>query len=244
MRQYKRKHGVSAPVELKWNPLIVDKDIALEGESVDAYARRKWGAANASKLLTALRRAGLPEGASFRDWRTVPNTLMAQQLMALAAELGLAGQAATALFSKTYEQGGNVGRLEELLDVGQGLGLPRGPLQGALLAGNAGTLREAVLERDAAAKQRLRITAVPHLIVTAGPACRTKYSLSGPQPPSELLGALERVAAEEARAVAVAASPYADLLAGVAGGMTGGAAAAAAGAAAIVKVPKPALVTA
>lgn len=46
-------------------------------------------------------RAGLPEGASFRDWRTVPNTLMAQQLMALAAELGLAGQAATALFSKT-----------------------------------------------------------------------------------------------------------------------------------------------
>lgn len=55
---------------------------------------------------------------------------------------------------RRYEQGGNVGRLEELLDVGQGLGLPRGPLQGALLAGNAGTLREAVLERDAAAKQR------------------------------------------------------------------------------------------
>ncbi len=47
-----------------------------------------------------------------------------------------------------------MGRLEELLDVGQGLGLPRGPLQGALLTGDAGTLRQAVLERDAAAKQR------------------------------------------------------------------------------------------
>lgn len=65
---------------------------------------------------------------------------------------------------------------------------------------------------------RLHIRAVPYFIITAGPQCRTKYSLDGAQQTSDLLGAMERVAMVEAQAattavrgavtVAVAAQSY------------------------------------
>lgn len=47
---------------------------------------------------------------------------------------------------------------------------------------------------------RLKINAIPHYIVCAGPNSRTKYSLNGAHQTSDLLGAMERVAKEELQA--------------------------------------------
>ncbi|KXZ41652.1 hypothetical protein GPECTOR_342g83 [Gonium pectorale] len=147
----------------------------------------------------------------------------------MASDLGLAERANDLLFARTYEQGGNVSLVDELLDVAEALGMQRGAVRRELLRGDGGALRASVLERDAAAKQRwaglgrvvgLRIQAVPHFIIAAGPASRTKYALNGAHQTSDLLGAMERVAAEESLAGAIAASrpagaalPYGGLMA-------------------------------
>jgi hypothetical protein len=56
---------------------------------------------------------------------------------------------------------------------------------------------------------RLRIQAVPHFIITAGPKCRTKYSLTGAQHTRDLLGAIEMVAMQESRDDATLGAAYA-----------------------------------
>ncbi|GIL61431.1 hypothetical protein Vafri_15879 [Volvox africanus] len=201
VRQYKRRYGQAAPVKVQWNPLLVDNDVSMTGEDVNGYAQRRWGVSSADPFRARLVRAGLPEGASFKKWTFMPNSLLALELLALAADLGLADRASDLLFSKTYEQGGNVSLLDELLEIGESLGISsREELSRELVRTDGGSLRVRVLEQDAAAKRRLRIQAVPHFIITAGPKCRTKYSLNGAHRTSDLVGAMERVAMEEARA--------------------------------------------
>ncbi|GLC36469.1 hypothetical protein PLESTB_000151600 [Pleodorina starrii] len=204
IRQYKRRYGQAAPIKLQWNPLLIDGDVTTAGEDVDSYAQRRWGFGSIGPIRTRLVRAGLPEGASFNNWAVMPNSLLALELMALAGDMGLAEQANDLLFARTYEQGGNVSLLDELLDIGESLGMKRGEVARELMRSDGSSLRAQVLERDAAAKRRLRIKAVPHFIITAGPKCRTKYSLNGAHQTSDLVGAMERVAMEEARADAAA----------------------------------------
>ncbi|KAG2491637.1 hypothetical protein HYH03_010008 [Edaphochlamys debaryana] len=216
VRQYKRRYGVAAPLKLHWNPLLVDNDVSPLGESVETYALRRYGEVAADKWRSRLIRSGLPEGAAFADWKTVPNSILAHELVALASDMGLAEQANELLFLRTYEQGGNISLLGELLDIGEALGMERSQLRKELTRGESGPLRASVLERDMAAKQRLRIQAVPHFIISAGPANRTKYALNGAHQTSDLLGAMERVTLEETRAAAAAArAPYGGLLANV-----------------------------
>ncbi|GLI63782.1 hypothetical protein VaNZ11_006863 [Volvox africanus] len=205
VRQYKRRYGQAAPVKVQWNPLLVDNDVSATGEDVNGYAQRRWGFTSTDPFRTRLVRAGLPEGATFKKWAFMPNSLLALELLALAADLGLADRASDLLFSRTYELGGNVSLLDELLEIGESLGISsREELSRELVRTDGGSLRVRVLEQDAAAKRRLRIQAVPHFIITAGPKCRTKYSLNGAHQTSDLVGAMERVAMEEARAAAAA----------------------------------------
>ncbi|EFJ49094.1 hypothetical protein VOLCADRAFT_104523 [Volvox carteri f. nagariensis] len=248
VRQYKRRFGQAAPVKLQWNPLLVDSEVMSAGEEVNSYAQRRWGLGSVDPLHARLVRAGLPEGATFSNWTTMPNSLMALELISLAADMGLAEQASDLLFARTYELGGNVSLLSELLDIGEslGMGMSRGDLGRELTRSDGDSLRAGVLERDATAKRsgshsvcyrnhhqqqqqqlrdilcyRLRIHAVPHFIISAGPKCRTKYSLNGAHQTSDLVGAMERVAMEEARAAAAATGmPYGGAVAAAAAGST------------------------
>ncbi|KAG2449308.1 hypothetical protein HYH02_005464 [Chlamydomonas schloesseri] len=204
VRQYKRRYGQAAPLQLSWNPLLVDSDVSAAGEDVESYAARRWGLQSSAQWRGRLARSGLPEGAAFADWRTVPNTLLAAELVAIATDQGLADQAVDLLFTRTYEEGANISLLGELLDIGEALGMQRHELRRELTRTDS-QVRAAVMERDVAAKQRLKINAIPHYIVCAGPNSRTKYSLNGAHQTSDLLGAMERVAMEEAQAAAAAA---------------------------------------
>ncbi|PNW78108.1 hypothetical protein CHLRE_10g464500v5 [Chlamydomonas reinhardtii] len=199
VRQYKRRYGQAAPLQLAWNPLLVDSDVSAAGEEVESYAARRWGLQSSAEWRARLSRSGLPEGAAFADWRTVPNTLLAAELVAIATDQGLADQAVDLLFTRTYEEGANISLLGELLDIGEALGMQRHELRRELTRSDS-QVRAAVMERDAAAKQRLKINAIPHYIVCAGPNSRTKYSLNGAHQTSDLLGAMERVAKEELQA--------------------------------------------
>lgn len=204
VRQLQQETGLE--VEIKWNPFIIDPSTSQEGEDFAAYNLRRWGS-DSSSWTESLRRSGAPDGASFSNWKTWPNTLLAHQLVALADEEGMAGEATDLLFLRTYEEGGNVSLLPELEDIARTLGLDRARVQAGLVGKRSEELRTRVLERDAAAKQQLRISGVPHYIVAAGPSSLHKYSLRGAQRPDRLMGAMQLVSAE-AQAAAEALVGY------------------------------------
>lgn len=191
VRQMQQDTGVE--VEIKWNPFIIDPSTSPEGEAYAAYNLRRWGS---DSWTEGLRRSGAPDGAEFSNWKTWPHTLLAHQLVALADKEGLAGEATDLLFVRTYEEGGNVSLLPELEDIARTLGLDRARVQAGLVGDRSEELRAHVLERDAAAKQQLRISGVPHFIVAAGPSSVHKYSLRGAQRPDRLVGAMQLVSAE------------------------------------------------
>lgn len=68
---------------------------------MESYAARRWGLQSSAEWRARLSRSGLPEGAAFADWRTVPNTLLAAELVAIATDQGLADQAVDLLFTRT-----------------------------------------------------------------------------------------------------------------------------------------------
>lgn len=201
VRQLAQTSGID--VQIRWNPYIIDPYTKEEGEDYLAYNLRRWGS---DAWTQSLRASGAPDGARFSNWRTWPNTLMAHQLVALAEEEGLADEAVDMLFERTYEEGGNVSLLPELEGVADRLGLPMRNVHDALVGRRAQELQARVLERDAAAKQQLRISGVPHSIAAAGPSSAYKYSLRGAQQPERLAGAIRQVAAEAAAAVAASGS--------------------------------------
>ncbi|PNH05429.1 hypothetical protein TSOC_008310 [Tetrabaena socialis] len=202
---YKRQFGNSAPVKLVIHPVQANV-LEPSGQDVASYWSKHEGGGGLGLMKSRLQRAGLPEGAAFANWRTVPSTLLAHELLLLASSAGLAEQINDLLFARTYEQGANVSELGELLDIAEAVGMQRDFVRQELTRGEGGPLARSVVQRDAAAKKRLRIKAVPHFIIAAGPSSRTKYSLDGAQQSSDLMGAMQAVAMQEARGPATAGS--------------------------------------
>jgi predicted DsbA family dithiol-disulfide isomerase len=114
------------------------------------------------------------------------NTLLAHQLLHLAAERGVGDAAEEALFSAYFEQGRSVFDVDPLVELGVEIGLDADEVRAAL----ADRRYLAAVHEDIATARALGATGVPFFVVD-----RT-YGAAGAQPADVLLGLLERAWAD------------------------------------------------
>ncbi|PRW59910.1 DSBA family thioredoxin domain containing [Chlorella sorokiniana] len=182
-----------AQVEVVFHPFIIDHGTAPKGEEYLAYNVRRWGC---DGWCHDLRRSGRPDGALFSDWKWWPASAKGHQLLLLAQEQGLGRQCKELLLHKTYEQGANLSEVDTLLQCARelgGLGMPEEELRRYLEEDRG---RQAVLAEDAAAKRQLKIGGVPYYVIGSGDGEGKRYALSGAQPVSAFVKAVERVLEE------------------------------------------------
>lgn len=179
------------PVALGWRPFELNPDMPPGGAERREYLTRKFGdparlAAAHQRLVELGRAAGIHY--RFDAIRRVPNTRAAHALIALAG--GRQDTVVDGLFRAYFEEARDVGDVDELVEIGAAAGLERAALRAPLATG-AGSVAVAAAERDA---ERLGIGGVPFFVLGG------RWAVSGAQEPATLVAALDRVAAELARA--------------------------------------------
>ncbi len=169
-------------VAVRWQPFELQPDLPSTGAPADEFYRAKFGSLDyRDAMFGDLRLMGEEVGIAFAfdAMRRAPNTRLAHRLIALAGEQGREDAAVEALFRGHFEQGADVGDLDEALALlaGAGVLLDRA----AVLAG-AG--EEAVREGLEFAR-RLRVTSVPFFVADR------QIALSGALPESAFVRLLE-----------------------------------------------------
>lgn len=133
--------------------------------------------------LTALADA---EGLSYRPDLTQPtNSHLALELLHHAGRTGQRAALTTRLFTAYFTEGRHIGRLDELLDLAQEVGLDRDTARAVLTERRH---KEAV-EQDSARLRALGAQGVPLYVING------QWGISGAQPVQTYLDTLERAAA-------------------------------------------------
>ena len=124
------------------------------------------------------------------------NTLLAHELLHLAAERGLGGAAKERLLHAYFEEGRSIFDVDSLVALAGEIGLDEAEARAALTDHRY----RAAVRRDAATAQALGATGVPFFVVDR------KYGAAGAQPADLLLQILERAWADAHPLVTVAAA--------------------------------------
>jgi predicted DsbA family dithiol-disulfide isomerase len=174
-------------VRVTYRPYELNPDMPLEGMDRAQYIKHKIGdPARVAAIEDALRRHGEAVGLSFRFdlIRRMPNSRGSHLLMAHAARRGLQASIKQRVMRAFFEEGVDIGDLEELVRLGVECGLAERDARAALVLreGQDGVV---AAERHAAA---LGISAVPTFVFDG------QYTLSGAQEPSTLVRVLDQVA--------------------------------------------------
>ena len=170
------------PVRVRWRPFFLNPGMPPEGMDRATYVRRKFGG-DARDVYRRIEDAGRADGVAFAFERMprTPNTLLAHRLILLAEEQGKADAVIRALFRAFFQEGGDVGRAEALVEVAEGAGLDPAEVS-EFLRGD-----RFAREVHAAHKQaeRIGIRGVPVFIVDR------EHAITGAQPPEVLAGLLD-----------------------------------------------------
>jgi predicted DsbA family dithiol-disulfide isomerase len=113
------------------------------------------------------------------------NTTLAHQLIHLAKSHGRQAEMVERLSSAYFEEGRHLGRIDELVDLAQDVGLDAGETRVALTAGT----HAKDVEDDIATARRLGIHGVPFFVIDG------RLGVSGAQTPEVFLDALRQAAA-------------------------------------------------
>jgi predicted DsbA family dithiol-disulfide isomerase len=170
-----------------WRPFELNPDIPWDGLERAAYLATKVGdAARITALEETLVRLGLEIGIKFRFdlIQRMPNSRRSHLLIAHAARRGQQGKVKNRVMQAYFEEGVDIGDLEELVRLGVEAGLSERDTRAALVLreGQDGVV---AAERHAGV---LGITAVPTFIFDG------QYTLSGAQEPSNLVRVFDQVA--------------------------------------------------
>jgi predicted DsbA family dithiol-disulfide isomerase len=171
---------------LDWRPFELNPTMPLEGTERAAYMAAKFGdSSKREDTEAALVRHGQAVGLEFRFdlIERVPNTRRSHILIAHAARQGLASEATERLMQAYFEEGCNIGELEELVRLGVEAGLAEHETRQAMVlrAGQDGVV---AAERHAAV---LGITGVPAFIFDR------QYSVSGAQEITTFVQVIDQV---------------------------------------------------
>lgn len=154
-----------------WRPFELNPDLPWDG--VERAAKGGDSAQTAAESEGALVRHGEAVGLQFRFdlIERVPNTRRSHLLIAHAARHGLQAETTERVMQAYFEEGCDIGDVEELVRLGVEVGLPENETRSAVVlrAGQDGVV---AAERHAAA---LGITAVPTFIFDR------QFTLSGAQ---------------------------------------------------------------
>jgi predicted DsbA family dithiol-disulfide isomerase len=171
---------------VRWRPFELHPDLPVDGADRAAYlAARvadKERFAEAQKTLVA---AGSTVGIEFRFdlIERIPNTRRSHLLIAYAAKCGLQSQVKERLMRAYFEEGRDIGDVEELVRLGVEAGLPEYGARSTLIL-RIGHDALIAAERHAAA---VGLTGVPTFIFDG------QFTISGAQEPDVLVQIFDQV---------------------------------------------------
>jgi predicted DsbA family dithiol-disulfide isomerase len=170
-----------------WRPFELNPDMPWEGVERAAYLTAKMGSpGRVAAMEEALTQQGEAIGVRFRFdlIKRMPNSRRSHLLIAHAARYGLQARVKDRVMQAYFEEGADIGELDELVRLGVEAGLVEREARAALVLreGQDGVV---AAERHAGT---LSITSVPTYIFDG------QYTLSGAQEPSNMARILDQVA--------------------------------------------------
>ncbi|MGD0503132.1 MAG: DsbA family oxidoreductase [Steroidobacteraceae bacterium] len=172
--------------QIDWRPFELNPDLPWEGAERAAYMAAKFGdMSKIEETQAALVRLGKTVGLEFRFdlIERVPNTRRSHILIAHAARRGLASEVKERIMQAYFEEGCNIGDVEELVRLGVEAGLSEREARSAVVLreGQDGVVAS---ERHATV---LGITGVPAFIFDR------QYSVSGAQEIESFIQVIDQV---------------------------------------------------
>ena len=164
------------PFIIEWHPFQLNPDMPEGGRDRRAYLEGKFGGMEAAvkayaPVVEHAKNAGLT--INFEDMKRTPNTLNAHRLIHWAGIEGRQTAAVSALFKSYFVEARDIGDLEVLSDIADGIGLDAA-LISRLLASDADV--QSIRDRDAHSRS-MGINSVPTFIVAG------QHAVPGAQPP-------------------------------------------------------------
>ncbi len=179
--------------ELQWRPFQLRPEMPKEGVVWRDFEVQKFGGhEKAQQIFARVTSAGAEDGIDFRFDKipVAPNTLDAHRLVLFAREQGREWEAVAALFAAHFTEGRNVGDLDTLVAIGEGIGLDSAAVRDYLQSDRNA---EAVTESQEEAYS-VGVQGVPFYVFDE------RYALSGAQPLETFLWALDEVTKAESAA--------------------------------------------
>ncbi|KAK3251405.1 hypothetical protein CYMTET_39255 [Cymbomonas tetramitiformis] len=180
-----------AQFRVSWKPFFLDPSIPVEGEWLDDYILRVYG--RKMDLSTSdhpLNQAGSKAGITFAYPRLVVNTMKSHRLVEYAGIQGADFQdkVIELLFSRYFENLEDISSSDVLIKIAEDAGLNGAQTLEFL---KTEQYKSEVAQQYEAAK-RMRISGVPHFIISKGTKGR-KIQLSGGQPVAAFKEAFEEL---------------------------------------------------
>lgn len=167
--------------EVMFHPFFLHPGMPSDGRPFRDHMRTIKGDDDYSPMLLRVSNAGLQAGLTF-NWDKVqrsPNTLLSHALM-LSAPVAEQGRVLDAIHTAYFENGIDIGDKQALIDLTAGLPVDVAKLDDAAFL-------DAVSGRAEMARGQ-GVSGVPFFIINH------QFAVSGAQPPSVLLGAMEKAA--------------------------------------------------
>ena len=178
------------PVSVSWRPFQLDPTIPPEGKSRRDYLVAKFGSLERIRPAhERLEKLGEELGIPFAFDRIAvsPNTLDAHRLIRWAADAGVESGIVEALFRAYFVEGRDIGSRDVLADIAEANGMERSEIAARLESAED----RDIVRQEIEAAQRIGVTGVPTFILAG------RYALVGAQPPEEIAGALQSIAARK-----------------------------------------------
>jgi predicted DsbA family dithiol-disulfide isomerase len=180
-------------VNLTWEPFFLNKNTPEEGEDLEEYLSRKYGASAVQRLHdpnSYMRTAGRKVGIEFNSKRRVLPTGKAHALMEYAKERqgnDTANKIMEDLFHRYFEKAENISDVNLLVDIASKHGIDKESAKNAI---QDDKFIYAVNEKDQLHKQQMRISGVPFFVIQRKDGKRP-VGFSGAQPVDVIAEQLE-----------------------------------------------------
>jgi len=189
-RRLQRALGLRSAISatLTWRPFMLNPEMPPAGMERNAYLINKFGTeSRVRRLLGALEATGQSEEIAFQFDRIhhTPNTVNAHRLVHYAGEFGLAESVVERLYCAFFQEGRDIGDLDELCAIGRSVSLESSSLDAYL---DSCTDVSWVREQNSLA-HRMGVNGVPCFLVDG------ELALQGAQPPEVLARLLDAAAA-------------------------------------------------
>lgn len=175
--------------EVVYHSFQLDPNAPRQAQSVRELLKAKYGLDDAGFLRATARIEDLAETEGLQPYHVGDNlsgnTFLAHQLLVMASEKGLAGEAWDRLYKAHFGERRSIFEVDSLVELAEEIGLDPAEAREALETGRYAPQVEA----EGIQARRIGATGVPFYVID------NKYAVSGAQPPEVLLSVFEQVKA-------------------------------------------------